>query len=341
MSEQVYGTRLPARPAQRPQLQRRLNRLVDMTPAISAATTALAALPGADKMSEVRIRHEFVWSRQPAPAQLASDRKAPPVAQRPPVTALMSATGITLKLYLVALFDAQARARDNGVIPTNPHPITATDQTGRPGWTDLITTEATDPDAGDWSISALEKRGRSIRGALNTLHDADLILLPNGDQPSGKHERFRIKHEGGRPATGENRRYRVPQKAFFTVPTQLFTHGWIHVLNDTEIAFLLILSFWQQQNPGQRFRIPTSDRLRRHGLGRDAYSDSTRVLADLKIAEAEADPQVQRASRAGVGNRFYSLPHLFQLVPTGLDQDADTAMITYLRDILRQPRAGR
>jgi hypothetical protein len=122
----------------------------------------------------------------------------------------------------------------------------------------------------------------------------------------------------------------------FTVPAALFTRGWIHVLEDTELALLLIVCYGQAKHPGEAFRILTGDRQRRHGLGRDAYSDSARILASLGLIHVDADqePRVTRAA-TGNGNRWSSRPHEFRLLPDGFDADADLTLLKHLREVLR------
>jgi len=335
MGNQFFGPDRKATATERPRVQRRLDRLEAMTAATSKATKALADLPGADALERVRIRNGFVYASRPATD--VSDRKVPPRGQRPPATRLMASTGSALRLLLIALFEAQTRMR-SGSAHRNPRPITSS-ESDTPSWTDLLTTPAVDSTEGDWMIRAEEKRVRSIRSALLALEAEELVWLPNANQTRGVLEGFRLLRENGRRASGDNPRYKIPTdtSAFFTIPATLFTRGWIHVLQDTELAFLLIICYHQHSHdPGEKFRIKTDIRLRRHGLGRDAYSDSARLLSELGLIDVETDPhQHDDGKVAGYGNRRFSLPNAFQLLPAGFDKDADLALLQHLRHLLR------
>jgi hypothetical protein len=112
-------------------------------------------------------------------------------------------------------------------------------------------------------------------------------------------------YEGGAPiGVGDNQLYTVPaaeSKTMF-LPGGLFLNGWIHVLEDSELAFVLMLACLHS-----RFgRIPvfaTSEvRLLQFGLGRDAY-ESHRILSHLGIVRVQADPN---RSRGGGQSRRYT-----------------------------------
>lgn len=341
MGNELFGTPRKARPAERPKLERRKQRLEQTTGALSDALTALSDMTRDAKLVDVKVRNRFVYAARPA---TVTGRRTAPRDQRPPATRLFSPTGSALGFYLLALYEAQTRLTA-GQIYRNPWPISK--EPGKVGWTDLLVTPATDSAAdADWVATAGEKKYRTLYSVLNTLLDLDLVRLPNAGATKGVLEQFRLLTERGLRVVKRddgshripNKTYRIPTSAtdYFTVPISFFTRGWVHVLEDTEIALLLIVCYWQCLNPGQPFRIPTAVRDRRHCLGRDAYSDSARVLASLGLIHVEAD-QEPRATRAaaGLGNRWSSRPHEFQLLPDGLDTDADLAMFKHLRELLR------
>src|SRR5690242_7465490 len=98
-------------------------------------------------------------------------------------------------------------------------------------------------------------------------------------------------HEGGRRATGPNVPYQVPdpqRERVFPVPVTLFTSGWVHVLEDTELAFILMTAACHHSLSGA-FRIPAADRLLRFGLGRDAYA-AHMLLSALGLVTVTEDP---------------------------------------------------
>jgi hypothetical protein len=343
MGNELFGAPRKARPAERPKLERRRARLEQMKGAVGDALTALAALTGDTKLTEVKIRDTFVYATKPA---TVTGRRTAPRDQRPPATRLFAPTGSALGFYLLALYEAQTRLA-TGQVYRNPWPVTGSRNPDQIGWTDLLVTPAADSaiDA-DWVATVADKKYRTLYSVLSALLDLDLVRLPNAGATKGVLEQFRVLNERGlRTVTHEdgprpiaNKPYRVPTEAvdYFAVPAAFFTRGWIHVLEDTEIALLLIVCYWQTRNPGQPFRIPTAVRDRRHCLGRDAYSDSARILASLGLIHVEAD-QEPRATRAtsGHGNRWSSRPHEFLLKPDGFDTDADLVLLQHLRDLLR------
>jgi hypothetical protein len=121
------------------------------------------------------------------------------------------------------------------------------------------------------------------------------------------------------------------------VPISVFTQGWIYVLEDTELLFLLVLAHYHRGLPGG-FRIESDIRVRHIGLGPDAYEAHV-LLSELGIVQVTPDPSrrangtVEDYSVAGA-----SLPHELKFIPAGLETDSLVALTRQLEDLLE--RAG-
>lgn len=86
--------------------------------------------------------------------------------------------------------------------------------------------------------------------------------------------------------------YQVPvplREPAFPVPATLFTNGWVHVLEDTELMFILMMTACHHAVGGQEFRVPTEGRLLRFGIGRDAY-EAHKMLSQLGLIKVTQDP---------------------------------------------------
>ena len=114
-------------------------------------------------------------------------------------------------------------------------------------------------------------------------HDRDLVWhvgavreaasLVHQDE-SLKYEGFVLMHEGGRLPHGPNMPYQVPvvpPEQAFPIPVTLFTNGWIHILEDSEIAFILMMAAVHHATGGQAFTITAETRLLRFGMKHDGY----------------------------------------------------------------------
>jgi hypothetical protein len=311
-------------------LERRRDRLEGMDGSIRQATARLETLAMGSHQSVIRIRPEFVYRSSPAPV-VASDRKAPPREHRPPATRLISSRGAALRIILIALFEAQIRTR-LGTYPDNERPLFTERDTV--GWIDLLATDASPSGSGRSYMGTGAKKGRQFCRTLDRLVSEQLVALP---ATSGNiHEGFRLLNEGGRHYIDrnggyrarlshvvDNERYRVPRRTdpTFLVPMQLFTNGWIHVLEDSELALLLILAFLQAKNPGEAFVISSAERILHLGLGRDAY-EAHRMLQRLGLATVtqndidSADPLNKE-----FGNGNLAAPLAFRYQAGGMNQN--------------------
>lgn len=318
-------TRPPSR-QERARLEVRLRRLYGAQESYQQATANLATLAAnrasgsvVDKIGWVRVRNAFVYRTDPAPGTW-SDRRLPPKELRPPAARLGTPRGSALQLMLIVLFEAQTRTRAGGQ-PENPRPLQA------PGeviaWVDLLATDAKPSGAGRTYMTVPAKKGRHLFSAIELLHEQDLVSLPNGNATRNKHQGFMLNHEAGKRISGPNDLYKVPRstEAHFLVPLGLFTNGWVHVLEDSELRYLLMLCYFHHQSR-EGFKVMSTIRVLHMGLGPDAYEAHTwfsrfglnQVTAD---GARHGDGTVEDYGRGGV-----AIPHTLQLLPGGFEQDA-------------------
>jgi hypothetical protein len=273
----------------------------------------------------LRIRVEFAMRNEPAvPNGNLADRLLPPRNDRPPATRLVSPRGIALRLYLTALFVAQSRLA--GAIPGNKLPLADAD--AAVSWIDLIATPA-ERHSGRVYSGQREKKLRQVHDALRRLSspEVQLVSLPNSPRmPTGGYEGFLLMHEGGTPASGEdNHLYTVPAPESKTMylPGGLFRNGWIHVLEDSELAFLLMVACLRSRSDKAQVFATSEVRLLQFGLGRDAY-ESHRVLSQLGLIRVHPGPHPGR--RYGKAGRYLrSDPpklHRFELLNDGFEEPA-------------------
>jgi hypothetical protein len=153
----------------------------------------------------------------------------------------------------------------------------------------------------------------SPRGIALRLHLTALFVAqsrPSGTMPAG-----------GR----DNQRYTVPRAESTTMylPGGLFLNGWIHVLEDSELAFLLMLACLRSRSDAKPVFATSEVRLLRFGLGRDAY-ESHRVLSRLGLVRVHPGPHPGR--RYGKAGRYLRSdppkPHRFELLNEGFEEPA-------------------
>lgn len=250
-----------------------------------------------------------------------ADRLLPPRTERPPATRLVSPRGVALRLYLTALFVAQSRPA--GTVPGNKLPLADAD--APVSWIDLI---ATTSEPRRYS-GQRQKKLRQVQDALRRLSspEVQLVRLPNFRRtPTGKYEGFLLMHEGGAPANGnDNQLYTVPSAEAKTMylPRGLFQNGWIHVLEDTELAFVLMLACLRSRFDQAPAFATSEVRLLQFGLGRDAY-ESHRMLSHLGIVRVHQGPHPGR--RFGKAGRYLKSDppklHRFELLNDGFEEPA-------------------
>ena len=104
-------------------------------------------------------------------------------------------------------------------------------------------------------------------------------------------------------------------------------NGWVHVLEDSELAFMLMLACLRNVFDAKPVFATSEVRLLQFGLGRDAY-ESHRLLSRLGLVRVHPAPHPGR--RYGKAGRYLrSDPpklHRFELLNDGFDEPAVPAM---------------
>ncbi len=241
----------------------------------------------------ILIRPEFARLAVPI-AGPVSDRKLPPLRQRPPSTRLISPSGTAQALYLTVLFIAQCQ-RGPGHKPDTTRPVIPhhTDDSARRSWADLLAVPATEGSGAGISKHDVEdNRRRQLTRALRRLASDDmrLVTLPNASRGSRKQEGFKPQMEAGVLDVASRRPYVVPttEEKVFSLPSSFFTNGWHLALTPSEIAMLMVLWVRISQRTAASGQVSVSGdaRLRRHALSPAAYG-SHRLLQRFGLLVVE------------------------------------------------------
>ncbi|AFR31217.1 hypothetical protein [Arthrobacter sp. Rue61a] len=277
-------------------------------------------------MHGFRLRHEFIY-RQEAPAGDFSDRKVPPRELRPPCTEISSSRGSTLRIYLTALAIAQKTMRAGG----HPQWLPIVANTDRPGWTDLVATDAERAGHGLTTLEAKDKRARSVRASFKRLETAELIQFPRSEGKRGDFENYDLLDERG--SSGERQLYKVPgsKEPLTTLPSGFIMNSWVHVLEDSELAVLLMVACGKGSLAGPFVSIPAETRLLHYGIGRDPYSRARKTLELFGLLKVEEVRRHRDGKTEGGENHFL---HRFELRTDGFDEDALPTVITVLKEQL-------
>jgi hypothetical protein len=226
----------------------------------------------------IMIRSSFARLATPVDLAIYSDRQVPDRSVRPPATRLVRSRGCALQFYLTLLFEAQCQARAGGTTAPNTRPLAQPVPVGGDAsWVEIVaaSTATVNTQAANRSVSPSDRRLRQLRQALATLA-ADDIQLVTFTEPDAvrRYRSFRIMHEGGYRSGAEPIRYAVPRPAglTFSFDARLFTNGWIHVLDDAELAFLCMVADLQAR-AGTADPVPVSgdERIGYYCLGPDGY----------------------------------------------------------------------
>lgn len=283
-------------------------------------------LAGGLPAAGLRIRPPFAYLSEPIDEELVSDRRAPDREYRPSATRIASGPGIALRTYLTALALAQASTRP-GKRPRLDFPIVA--YSGEDGWSDFVATGAVRAGAGRDSADIRDKKGRSVRNALDTLEEAHLVHLPGAPRKRDRYKGFELQHEAGRQLEGDPIRYVVPREDedCFALPAEFITQGWVHVLEDSEIALLLMVACGRGTLPAYgdnadlrvgEVAIPADVRLRHYGIHRDPFSAARKTLDWFGLL----DVREVRRHDDGRGEDGEMKLHRLSLLPEGFGVDA-------------------
>ena len=323
----------PPNARERAVLATRLDRLAQMEQSTADADARLQALAAgrSSPPGDIRLRHGFVRLFNPDSNADTSSRKATSREQRPPSTRLMSPRGRALSFLLIALFEAQMRLAPGQAAARNELPLKAENDCA--GWTDYIATDAQDATEGRIFISVRTKKARQIQSSLTRLCDENLVSVPPA---AGRHRRFEdfvLMREDALP-TGDNDVYRVPEheSAFFTVPSSLFTNGWIHVLEDSELVLLLIAARMRSRHGDTPQPLPSGPRKLHYGLSRDSFEAAHRMLDYLGILDVISDYQRNADGKVDGFRDRGAQPHLLRFHPEALDKPAYPTIVDTIKD---------
>ena len=310
-------------------LRKRWDRLNAKATSVAQATASMSTIASGSGIPAVYVRNEFVNTGTSGPVRGdPSDRRLPNKEDRPPATRLITPRGAVLRVFLTALLEAQARTRP-GQHPGNARPL-ATGGSDVISWIDLLASDARPSGKGKHYMSVSAKKTRQMESAIGRLAEEELVELTRSGEPGArKYEEFVLMHEGGRRPHGPNVRYHVPvvpQEQAFPIPVTLFTNGWIHVLEDTEISFILMMAAAHHAMGGQPFGVPAENRLLRFGMAHDAY-EAHIMLSRLGLVTVTPDPRRRPDGTVEDFNLEGSaLPHILSFTSAGFDRDALTTL---------------
>lgn len=279
---------------EREQLKRRLLRLqVEGLPThLNAIDTKLLAYErpvGRLRSTGLRLRRPFAHLTDPIDGD-SSDRKAPPRELRPPATRISSSIGSALRLELTVLSLLQLHRKPGARAHLADLEIPIAGDSRHTGWADLVAALPTDSNVGGTYHNARDKRARTVRKALERLEGAGLVDVPGRPRERNRFEGFVPLHEAGAEALGEREEYAVPETsaAAFAMPPGFILNGWLHVLEDSEIAVLLMTACGTGSWVEDDLRaFPGMVRLRHYGIHRDPYSAARKTLEWFGLLEVK------------------------------------------------------
>lgn len=271
---------------EREQLQRRLLRL--QVPGLQDHLEGLDAKlrkyerPATGKLREdgLRLREPFSYLSDPIAGD-ASDRKAPPRELRPPAMRISSSLGSALRLELTVLALLQLHRKPGARARLGDLEIPIAGDSQHTGWADLVAALPTDSNVGGIFYNSRDKRARTVRKALERLETVGLVDVPAGRGARNRFEGFVPLNEAGTDSHGEREEYTIPEigPLVFTMPPGFILNGWLHVLEDSEIAVLLMAACtagaWFDRG---RLLFPGELRLRHYGIHRDPYAAARKTL---------------------------------------------------------------
>lgn len=269
----------PPNKQERSKFERRLRRLE--RPGLAKEIEEIRErMPGSVPSAGLLLREGFAY-REKGISVDASDRKAPPREQRPSATRLITSRGAALRFALMVLAVTQANRKAGSKAHLSGLGIASAGNSDVLGWTDLVASDAEDTRNPDAFITARDKRARTVRTALGTMEESGLAIFPDRPGSRGRYESFILLDERGKDVLGEAEEYRVPRKpeSTFSMAREFITNGWIHVLEDSEIALLLMVACGKGAWPdGGLMAMPSETRLRNYGIHRDSFSAARKTL---------------------------------------------------------------
>jgi hypothetical protein len=188
-----------------------------------------------------------------------------------------------------------------------------------------------------------DKKRRHLGSALNTLFKADVVALPHRGDARNKHRGFLLKREGGARADA-NVLYTVPRRSdeSFVVPATLFTHGWINVLSDGELAFLLMSAYLTRNGTHEGYQVPGYTRLLHMGVGPETY-EAHRLLSVFGLVAIGHQPGRRpdgTVPNIG-GGRPNPMPDTVSYLPEGFDESALHTVTRVIDRMLAEDRRSQ
>jgi hypothetical protein len=170
-----------------------------------------------------------------------------------------------------------------------------------------------------------------IRQALLTFTAADiqLVAFTNPDAIRRYHS-FRLLHECGRQSCGHPVSYAVPRTTeanLFSLDARLFTNGWIHVLEDSELAFLIMMADLQARAANEDpVAVPGDVRIGHYCLGTDGYQAHHLLERAGLIRMVRARGRRRDGTFRGYDPDYGSggVPHHFRILSNGFAPDCTT-----------------
>lgn len=334
MAEAVWNLSRPPTEKERARLETRLRRLEapGFDAHLAGIATKLATFRRpAGKLDDLglRIRQPFSCRSTPIPGD-ASDRKAPPRELRPPATRIGSSLGSALRLELTTLALLQLHRRPGAAAHLADLGLTIAGASQEIGWADLVAVNPSDSNRGGHFVNVRDKRARTVRKALDGLEQAGLVDVPGKPGELNRYEGFVLLDEAGVDHLGERREYTVPKidPHVFALPTGLVHNGWLHLLEDSEIAVLLMVACRTHSWIDDGLWVFSGFvRLRHYGIHRDPYAMARKTLEWFGLLNVREVGR-HEDGRAEDDDR---LVHRIGLLPSGFTKPALPTIQTEIR----------
>lgn len=322
-------------------LTARLGRLAAMELSVADATERMRELVAGrtTDTGDLRLRHRMLRLHSPNPDANTLDRKVTDRHHRPPATRLISPRGRTPSFLLTTLLEAQMRLASGQSATRNELPVKA--ENSHDGWTNYVATDAKDATQGKVLMSVRGKKVRQIQSSLARLASENLIHLPEDDSGHRQYDDFVLKREDA-AHSGDNDFYTVPDDAneYFTVPLALFTNGWIHVLEDSELIMLLIGARFRHAHGDEPQPLAPGPRKLNYGLSHDSFEAGHRMLDYLGILDVISDYQRSRDGKVDGYKDRGAKPHVLRFRPETLDTPAYPTIIDVITRQLARSEAS-
>lgn len=236
--------------------------------------------------SDFLLRGGYVSRDTSGALDLASDRRSLPRSDRPPAGQLITSQGAALRLHLTMLAAHQGWQFVGSTFRNDLPCRGRMDSGGVSGWTDVVAISA------GGAGSEIDRAERSIRSALVTMEKAHLVDLRRDNRRSVRQIQL-LDERGG---LDNQERYRIPDPSVeetLAIPLGMFTCGWVHLLEDSELA--LLLAVFRQERLSRHTladgttTLPEAERAWNYGISRDSYSTAWPVLAAAGLIDVIAE----------------------------------------------------